>query len=537
VAAATRYEYRIYSKGTFNLDVADAATVVAGVNLPPIEQPGRVILLVDSTLKNQLANSINVLIEDLQSEGWTVLRHDVPRHVDAYGPNEFAQNEANVRTVIKPLITSDYVTDPVNTRTILIIGHVAIPYSGTIAQDGHNDPNPLHKDDHTGAWAADMVYGIVSGTWTDAATIDNQVYNESKNLPGDGKYDQNFPPLADAWQSDQVPLDFVNLAVGRIDFARLPIFDNSCGSTDCEVSLLQRYLAKNHNYRCKLLSWQQANNYRRAIVYSSFDPGDARGGPIFDNARQNAQNVFGDTSSAHLTVGDFFMQRTDSYNSAISYLLAFQAGAGLGDSISYGFGRLQHQTSDLISPANEPHGVFYFHLASWMGDWNLSTNNYLRALLTTSDYGLASMWLRYTHWRFDAPALGEPLGSAWLRMVNNPRNARGARGVWNLGKGDQSRELAILGDPTLSLEVVKPPYVQYDSNSRNLSWSSPEAEAYYVYYKSSLNGQYTRIYPTSNPISSPQRGYYMMKAIKTTVSGNGSYQNISRGSKIDLSNI
>ena len=56
--------------------------LIVGLNQPPTDQRGRVIVLVDRTLASGLRSELDQFLADLAGDGWTVSRHDVPRHDD-----------------------------------------------------------------------------------------------------------------------------------------------------------------------------------------------------------------------------------------------------------------------------------------------------------------------------------------------------------------------------------------------------------------------------------------------------------------------
>jgi hypothetical protein len=224
-------------------------------------------------------------------------------------------------------------------------------------------------------------------------------------------------------------------------------------------------------------------------------------------------------------VGDFCLQRSKPS------LWGFLSGAGAMDRLNNGIPILEHTAAELTNPANEPKTAFYVVLSSFLGDWNLSTNNYLRSLLATPNYGLAAMWTRFALWRTDALGVGEHLGAAFVRMVNDPKNVF----------YDQSRDLTILGDPTLRMHILAPP-VNATATARlgkvELAWtaSSDAGASYYVYRSASALGPFTRISTsavtgTTFTDSSPPPGLkvYSVRAIKGVTVGNGSYVNISQG--------
>ena len=103
--------------------------------------------------------------------------------------------------------------------------------------------------------------------------------------------------------------------------------------------------------------------------------------------------------------------------------------------------------------------------------------------------------------------------------------------------------MALMGDPTLRLNPVTPPSNLTATNSGSnvlLGWSlSTETDALYHVYRSTsgLDGAFTNLTATA-PIStgnftdtSPPSGQktYSVRAIKGTITGSGSYTNLSQG--------
>lgn len=513
------YEYRAYLENpTGGGPSSPAEHVCAALNAPVTEARGKIVLLVDRTLTNQIESSLSQLKQDLAGDGWSVLRYDVPRHIDDYSSaTSFQTNAYNVTNVIKPLLRSAYNNDN-STRAVFIIGHVAIPYSGTFSSDGHNCGPVPYGPDHRGAWPADMFYGDLDGTWTDTtANLINCNFAEPNNVPGDGKFDQ-----------EGLPSPFrMRLAVGRIDFARLPVFTEMPPpgvAPVSEATLIQRYLNKDHQYRHKLMPCQTAGIAPAAMVYGHFH--DTRDNPIFENASHTVAALT--TSPTGLVVGDFALQRSRPIT------WGFLAGSGAPDRVNNSIPYLEHTAFDLANPANEPRALFYTILASFTGDWNLTTNNYLRSLTAPANSGLAAVWTRFGLWRTDLLGVGEPLGAALTRMVGNPKDMF----------YDMVRDLAILGDPTLRLHVLAPPTNLAAKTSKGkvasvqLSWTASETGAqYYVYRGPSVDGVFTRV--SASPLSGTsftddapvnRQKVYMVRALKPVTVGTGSYTNISQGS-------
>jgi hypothetical protein len=145
VSVNTNYEYKVL-RTTLNLGNG-FGYVNAGINVDMVESRGRIVLIVDNTFTTALAAQLTQLQSDLEGDGWTVVRHDVSRTASV--------------TSVKSLIVADYNAAPSSVRSVLLVGHVPVPYSGNLAPDGHGN--------HYGAWSADVYYGEVNGNWTDAS--------------------------------------------------------------------------------------------------------------------------------------------------------------------------------------------------------------------------------------------------------------------------------------------------------------------------------------------------------------------------------
>ena len=252
-----RYEYNVAGR-----------YILAAVNATPVEYRGRIILLVDNTMTNTLATELGQLTSDLVGDGWTVLRHDVPRHDEAV----WANNTNNIAAT-KSLVLADYNSDPTNTKTVFILGHVAAPYSGFITVDAHPE--------HFGAWATDGYYGELTSIWSDTndypASYASVSLNKA-NMIGDGKFDQGYFPSA------------LELAVGRVDFVLEPAFNGGQPAgvpAKNETDLLRQYLNKDHRFRVGQLSLTS-----RSIVagYFNYHPDDD---PVYQNSVRNGSRWFG----------------------------------------------------------------------------------------------------------------------------------------------------------------------------------------------------------------------------------------------------
>ena len=503
--AGQRYDYQLLPAGV----VAGNNEITVGLALPPVHYRGKVLVLVDTSLAAAIADNLSVYLDDLRGDGWQVSRYDVPRHNDAAWV-QTATNANYIQDVaaIKSLIQREYAAAPGELKSVVLLGHVTIPYAGNTAEDGHISL-PGDPINHQGAWPADVYYGDVDGVWTDSAVSYTNTYNPVlQNLPGDGKWDAN------AMVS---PLE---LAVGRIDFANLPSFASPplFVAPRQEKDLLNQYLAKDHRYRqgqLALPAQGMAVGYYAGIVANE-------NALLYDNATLNLSRWFG-FSSWPFVQGDCFVTPTPM-------VWGFQVGFGNASSINSGTAN-QHTTQTLADPAQEPRVGFYMVGGSFMADWNFAPDSFMRALLATPRYGLAAVWMRYGTWRFEGLGLGETLGDGLVKTANDARQGRSCRTTF------------LLGDPTLRLNILAPPRNLTASRDLRgavkLGWraSLDPAVKYFVYRAPAQNGSprydlltpepvasttYTDPAATSGPIT------YQVRAVALTVSGCGSYTNLSQ---------
>ena len=514
-----RYEYQVSRQNISGFTFGASEFIMAGDRIRPDEKRGRVLVLVDETLKSQIDGALDDFEQDLIGDGWEPVRRAVPRHDE----KEWARNPPKIAAV-KSLILSEYERDPANTKAIILVGHVAVPYSGFTPTDGH-DCGWGGRPDHRGAWPADLFYTDVDTLdWGDKApAYKNCDFEIHTNLPGDGKFDQDTYPVHSV----------MKLMIGRIDFAKLSLLTTHPlpgRPKRSEADLIKHYLAKNHRYRHGELPWQSQppEIYERALVFGHFYNQDYVNSLIFRMSIHAATAAF--AGENRLAVGDCLTpKKTPS-------LFGFIAGPGMFDRINPG-AVIENSSASISTPGHEPNTAFTVLLASYMGDWNGGENNLPRSLLAAPNFGLASMWTRDALWRLDAPGLGEPLGMALVRMVNGARNYA----------SDRLRELNILGDPTLRVHILPPPSQVKGSivkGAVSLSWKKPEsASLFHVYRATQAAGPFTRLSdaPSSeasfeDPAPLSGTNIYMIRALALTQAGCGSYTNLSQGVTVTLKN-
>ena len=481
VSNGIAYEYEVQLETTIGGGaglVSAYGYIYAGMNVPAADYKGKVIMVVDSSIAGSISGELANYERNLIGAGWSVVRRDVSR----------SASPVEVRNVIRGV----YGSDPYNVRSVVLIGHVPVPYSGDIAPD-------LHAS-HRGAWPADVYYGEMDGTWTDSVVnITSQDSDDNHNYPGDGKFDQS-----------QIPSS-VELEVGRIDFWNLPAF-----APRTEVDLLRVYFRKNHEFRHRL-----ANASRRGLIRDNFD--DLNGDAPAVDAWRHYSPFFGAGNVREVGFGQFFPTLAGE-----SFLWAYGAGGG-GFTKADGIGT----TSDFA--ASDPKAVFLILHGSYFGDWN-GQDNFLRAAVATPNYSLASIWSGLPHWFLHPMALGATVGYCTKLTQNNLSNYKSYQNF-----SPQQVHISLIGDPTLEMFPVLPPSNLSGSagGTVNLNWSPSSDESlvgYHVYHSLDWNGPFQRVTGSpvtgtsfSHPVAEAGTHRYMVRAIKLERTGSGTFLNASQG--------
>lgn len=470
VSVDTAYEYKVAKSGS----VSAFGYLYAGINAQPVHQRGSIVLLVDTLFRDSCAAGITRLMDDLSGDGWRIVRHDISRTVKD--------------TAIKNIIKTDY-SKLTDLTAVLIVGHVAVPYSGLINPDAHPD--------HLGAWPADVYYGDMDGAWTDAtvnATAASRTANQ--NVPGDGKWDQSELPSN------------LELQVSRIDVANMPLFGKS------EVEMMQTYLDKAHLYKMDSLAI-----VKRALIDDNF--GAFSGEAFAANGWRNFAPVVG---RGNIQSADYITALNDS-----SYQWAFGCGGGSYTSAS-GIGN----TIDF--KGKNVKNIFTVMFGSYFGDWD-AANNFLRAPLCADEPALTSCWAGRPNWFFHHMALGEHIGYSTFISQNNSGTAYAPSNFY-----PRYVHMALLGDLSLRTDYIQPasrPVISaVGTGGVKVDWAAspdPDVAGYYVYRSDSLYGSYKRISSmlttlTFNDVSgSSGLKYYMVRPVKLEQTPSGTYYNLGLG--------
>ncbi len=379
----------------------------------PLDQ-STVLVLVAGNLYSDLQNELAIMKADLFAEGKQAVILEVPM-------------ETTVDEV-KTLIVTHH-NSIGNLGSIFILGHVAVPYSGDMYPD-------THSEHHKGAWAADPFYADIDGVFTDSTVNEiSAFFEKTRNIPGDGKYDQSLMPSA------------LELSIGRADFYDLP------GLSTDELTLTKRYLAKIHD-------WKMGNitAIPQGLVDDNF--GRAFGAPA-SNGYRNLASLLGPDQ---VSDKDFLTALTDS-----SHLWAYGCGSGTTFSSDGVATTLDFETDSLQA-------IFLMTFGSNFGDWD-HENNFLRAPLASGTV-LNNAWVGNPHWFMHQMGIGVPIGKvAWKNMNSHYL------------PGPQMMHMALMGDPTVTQYPVGKLdgfEITYDNAGPLLQWTksdSADYERFAIYHK------------------------------------------------------
>ena len=471
VKVGTIYEYLITCDGE---RYRGRGYIHSAIEAPLVEDRGVLLLVVDNTYAPQLVSELDRLKGDLIGDGWTVLRHDVAT--------------TDKPETVKSHIQGYYKAEP-DLKAVFLFGHVPVPYSGKHSWDGH-------VDEHSGAWPADIYYADMKGTWTDTTVNElSPVRVENKNIPGDGKFDQdNAPGTAD-------------LAIGRVDFANMPVF-----VVRNEKELLKQYLNKDHQYRHKM--W---NVVDRAV--------------IDDNLGTKRYPAIGAWRSFAPCVGIGAVEVNDllSQVRGQSHLLAYGCGGG-----SYASAEGVGTSMDFAAAPSK--AVFTMFYGSFFGDWDHSCS-LLRAPLAAEGHGLSCSWSgEAPSWLYHPMGLGETLGYC-TRLT---QNADDVEYPTRLPRKPGIIHAALMGDPTLRFRIVAPAtdLTIAKRPDYELRWTASKETVigYHVYRAGKISEKFTRITMTpvvgttyTDPGSSGLTYVYQVRAVKLESTPSGIYFNSSQG--------
>lgn len=402
--------------------------IFAGNKFEPSLKKGGVILLIDSAYNTAIKNEILTLKQDLENSGWKVLTIYAGR----------TEKVNAVKSRIQKVMDQ---TSP-RPKTLYIIGHVPVPYSGYFSTNGDRPPPDGHVEgsgNHTGAWPADCYYGDFDGIWSDnIVNCTTGASTRHHNVPKDGKFDQSISP------------GLIELEIGRLD-----MFDMGAFSND-DTLLTKEYLDRVHSFRMGDLSF-----VKRALIDNNFT-----GLNLASTGYHNLPCFVGLDSVSDTK--DYFTEQNNG-----SYLWSYGCGAGSYNSCS-GIGT----STNFATYKGTFKNAFTILAGSYFGDYD-SKNNLLKASLCAGSLNVC--WGGIPKWYLHHMGLGMNIGYGARLTVNNETEYFNGQfnGSW------RGVFIELLGDPTLTMNHVKPVKNLTATSSKGnvlLNWNkSADADSYNVY--------------------------------------------------------
>ena len=523
------YEYRV-GRHTAN-ELRNIPTVVAARNGAVTDRRGRALILVDNVVSNAIATELEAYKNDLIADGWVLTVTNVPRHKDL---RYLTQDYADYRNValptnrlngefIKRYITNWFDLAPGDTNAIVLIGHVTIPTSGYLPQDGHPD--------HRGAWPADVWYADRTGAWTDTNSYStNGIYGFLYNYQNDGQFDQDSIPI----EADGSP-GRPEMSIGRIDFRMMADFSKGTETISdtndvTEIRLLKQYLAKVARYRRGQIAAQE--DVVAFIKNSSFmgmTPSVLRFGKRALGTEIIAPSRFFD---------DLFL--TGSVT-----LFGVHGNYGNYDAFGNGQDSQQHTVFAIARETTNqvPRSLFSLFTGSYFGEWfngsNLQGSDALRAAIAVTNMSLTATWMDVVppyskgfDWRTDRFLMGFHYGTA-LQDSFAAYPEVSCRHTVILGD-PMLRASALPGVSSLSATKVGIKNLGYDVS---VSWNgnTNATDGYRILWATSTtspNWQFLADIKGTNwthTTSNPSTNVYLVKALSSKITGTGVYTNCSLG--------
>ena len=453
--------------------------ILSGIEVPAIHNRGNVLVVVEKLIADSITTELYSYYRDLAADGWNVFSITVSK----------TDSIQKVKRSIKAMNNQIG-----GIKSLVIVGHVPVPYSGNFAPDGHSD--------HSGVWPTDAYYTIDYDQWADAITkVSGITRTENQNLPNDGKWDNSILP------------GIVKYQTGRIDLSNMSKFSKT------ETQLTKQYIKKAHDFRYKI-----TKTVEKGIVDDNFS---YTLGSFGSNGWRDFSVMFG---PKNVSDQDYLTTCRKE-----NVLFAYGAGDGTYQSCN-GIG-----TTD--SFVNSNGAIFNMLFGSYFGDWD-NANNLLRAPLASNKNGLTVAWSGRPYWANHAMALGEPIGYCALKTQNNT-------GTYKDNLYKNTVPIGLMGDPTLRLHIIAPP-TNFNVSAKNnntavsLSWTASAESGisgYYIYRSNKPYGNYSLI--NSTPITDTSfidkgandTNYYFVKTLKLTTSASGSYYNLSQGTSAFITGI
>ncbi len=486
VAAGEIYEYLIEPAFQHNHSSYWNRMVVASTGARTKDPDGILAVVVDETLRTRIQPALEASIRNWVEDGWRPVVIEAPRHDDDAPHTVNTPKVLALKQKLKDLNNRS----GGKLQSIVLVGHVVIPYSGRVNPDGH----------FFRPWEVDFYYGDIVGDekWTDRE-VDSEAV-QGRRIAGDGIWDPfRFP----------TPLE---VPVGRIDFANLPAFRES------ETELLEEYLRKSIEYRSGSMTFPL-----KTAGFSSF-PHKSLTDTTYLSLTRNAGPIVGDSLDSIFEFN--FFKKPEPY------LFGVQLGAGNYDVISNGNPSHVIRSTDFARNRDLHRTAFMILDGSYFGNWN-TRNNFLRSALCVENGGLASIWGRHLMVRMHWLGAGITIGEALMNNINSLDYTDGNAGF------SANIYIQLMGDPTLHL-FPDPPLdtlqISGSQGSRVLQWQPADKPVFLEYSTDGLDGQFKPLMdgpvatpPTQTSVSLPSGSFIRARKVILKDTGSGKWTFLSHG--------
>jgi len=453
------YEYKVVRS---DRDIIDVGYWATGVGVPAVQERGRAYLVVDETVAIPLRAHLDRFERDLIGDGWQVTRILAPRD-DSSAPAENLRKAASLRQAI----TMQFAMDQEGTHAVVLVGHVPVVTSGRAQPDGHD----------ARAHPTDLFYGNIDGRW--------RINTEGQLL------------------DHRLPSDFIELQVGRIDFANV-----SGSDPDREVHLLRAYFDKNHHWRQGMLG-----DLRNAYGSDGWLTAEIYG-------LRNIVGADAVVTGGHHDVGE-----------DRPWLWGVDFGDWQGSNYAQSY---------------ENKSVFAINFGSHKQIFNAPSNP-MTALLAQRWYTLAVGWGARPAWWLHHMALGGTIGDVHMRTVNNGHAEQPYRETMDYFPTGQYLWrnpiwVNLLGDPTTRAFMLAPPRqlaAQSDDQGVQLRWTAPldpDVQGYRV-YRARVGSQDYELISGDTPVTAMEfrdtapmlQAQYMVRAYGLKDVYAGTFHTLSQG--------
>lgn len=500
VVSGIPYEYAVWKDSEFEYVINGETKIFeydgygyiyAGKDLPLIEDRGHILLLVDNTLKESISDGLEKYKLSLVGDGWTVSEYEVPR-AEKFNPKA-------VKTV-KDIIKFEYERMETKLRSVVIIGRIPVPYSGEEAIDGH-------RPDHLGAWPTDIYYADIDGLWTDDTTTNITVALDPRhyNIPYDGKFDQN-----------RIPSE-TEVELGRIDMFDLTFFHNEPINLS-EVDLLNRYFEKNHNYKNRIMEFED-----NALIDDHWK--------LYSEEAWSSNPWNGFSSLVGYNAIDTGGMRRRLEQEKFKIIWGGNSGA---------YDNILHTAYANEYAQSDQNAVFAFYFGSWMPDWD-AENALMRSAIASNPSILVSAFYGRPPWYIHHLNIGETIGYSSKITQNNGVMYKSTSYV-----GRKHNHIALIGDPAVRFHPEIPPkdltYSDIGGTVELLWECDGDALGFNIYQSYDIFGLYKKINDElvenkSFVIHNHQgKKYFQVRAIYNRITVSTNYLNQSQGVFIEVNN-